>query len=89
MQCVEQNFCSRYFNHFIFAVNEEPHGRVCSDGLWFNLNQQRCTPAYQTTCELDPIVCLGVENEETVRAPASCSDFVSCINGRPFPGEFH
>lgn len=50
------------------------------------MNQQRCTPFTQVNCELDPIVCLGVSEENTVRSPTSCSEFVTCINGIPFPG---
>lgn len=71
---------------FKVCINDEPHGRACQDGLWFDFNQQRCVPPYATWCELDPIVCLGIGNDVLVRAPASCSEFLSCINGRPLPG---
>lgn len=50
------------------------------------MNQQRCTLFTEVNCELDPIVCLGVEEEDIVRSPASCSEFLTCVNGVPFPG---
>lgn len=68
------------------VVDFEPLGRVCKEGLWFNFNQQRCTLPYETTCQLDGVVCFGVENERSIQAPNDCSDFVTCINGRPFAG---
>lgn len=74
--------CGEFFQ----CIDAEPHGRVCQEGLWFNYNQQRCTEPFMTQCELDAIVCLGVEGENAVRAPASCSEFVECIRGVPFPG---
>lgn len=67
------------------CLDGEPHGRVCQEGLWFSLNQQRCTSVNDAHCELDDILCNGVEGELSVRAPSSCSDFISCENGFPYP----
>lgn len=81
-------FFAHSLKYFFFKVciNGEPHGRMCQENLWFNLNQQRCAPASQTWCELDEIVCYGVEAGRTIRAPASCGDYVTCINGVPYAG---
>jgi hypothetical protein len=74
--------CGEFFQ----CIDGEPHGRACREGLWFSLNQQRCTEPYDTRCELDEILCLGVEDEVAVRAPTSCSEFFVCVRGTPFPG---
>lgn len=50
------------------------------------MNQQRCTDPYDTICDLDSIVCIDVADGSTVRAPASCSEFVTCVDGIPYPG---
>lgn len=50
------------------------------------MNQQRCTHPYDTTCHLNSLVCNGVEDGRTIRAPASCSEFITCVDGLPYPG---
>jgi Chitin binding Peritrophin-A domain len=68
------------------CINGEPIERRCTDGLWFNFIQQRCTQIYETRCELDEAVCYGIENDVMIRGPSSCSDFITCTNGIPRVG---
>lgn len=77
--------CCKLKLFFKVCINEEPHPRRCQEGLWFSFIQQRCTDTYETQCDLYPIVCLGAEDDAPFRSPASCSDFVTCYDGVPFP----
>lgn len=70
---------------FFHCINEEPHGRFCNQGLWFNFIQQRCTDPYEARCELDSWICDGVPNNRMIRSMTSCSDFVICTDGHPIP----
>lgn len=70
---------------FYQCIDEEPLRRVCQEGLWYNHNQQRCTPPYTVYCVLDEIICDDVESGNRIRSPSSCSDYILCSQGFPFP----
>ncbi|CAO1435271.1 unnamed protein product, partial [Diamesa serratosioi] len=73
--------CSEYFQ----CINNEPHGRECDGRLWFNYIQQRCTDPFETFCILSRTLCNGVDDEQRIRSATSCSDYIICFEGEPFP----
>lgn len=70
---------------FYQCINDEAISRLCPEGLWFNHNQQRCTETHMVYCELDEIICSEVEEIQRIRSPSSCSDYILCTYGFPFP----
>ena len=74
--------CGEFFQ----CINNEPHGRQCDGRMWFNFVQQRCTEASETYCILSRTLCNGVDDNQRVRSVSSCSDFIICSEGEPFPG---
>lgn len=44
----------------------------------------RCTQYYEANCELDAIVCLGVEDERTIRAPGKITRSIWTVTAFSF-----
>lgn len=92
-----EGFCSNAANttfvrnpiacgEFFQCINNEAHGRQCDGRLWFNLVQQRCAEPFETFCILSTSLCNGVDDERRIRSVSSCSDYIICSEGEPFPG---
>lgn len=92
-----EGYCSNVLNttfvrnpiscgEFFQCINNEAHGRLCDGRLWFNFVQQRCTEPSETYCILSRTLCNGVADDQRVRSVSSCSDFIICSEGEPFPG---
>ena len=91
-----ENYCANAMNttfvrnpiscgEFFQCINNEPHGRECDGRLWFNYVQQRCTEPNETFCILSSILCNDIDEDQRIRSATSCSDYIICSEGEPFP----
>lgn len=62
---------------------------MCPIGLWFNFVQQRCGPATEANCQLDPSFCNGVDEGRLNRLLGACSDYFECVEGNAYAGSCH
>ncbi|XP_058825804.1 uncharacterized protein LOC131685836 [Topomyia yanbarensis] len=84
-------FCNEYF----LCVHEIGWPIICPIGLWFDEEQQTCSPAGRVSCKLAPehppvtespyAMCKGIPENAYVRDSEYCYRFFKCVSGSPFP----
>ncbi|XP_055605885.1 uncharacterized protein LOC129754051 [Uranotaenia lowii] len=83
----------RACNHFYMCVDQVGYPLVCPANLWFDEEQQICSPPGSAYCPLSPQTttpspyerCQGVPDYGMVRSDFYCYRFFQCIDGAPYP----
>ncbi|XP_055534943.1 peritrophin-48-like [Wyeomyia smithii] len=78
---------SRYCNQYLTCQNEIGVSAVCTDGLWFDQDQQECVHPIDAYCphggnsaSPTPDVCIGIEDGAFVASPYDCDSYYVCAN---------
>ncbi|XP_058458068.1 peritrophin-48-like [Malaya genurostris] len=78
---------SSYCNEYLTCMDQVGTSTVCTDGLWFDTDQQECSHPIDAYCpygvnELPPTpnICIGIEDGVLVASPYNCHSYYVCAN---------